>query len=226
MRAIIVIIVLGLLYMLVKNSTDLDVGLEGINSVLLGYGALFAAGIVTAELLRPLLSMMGATSRFVVVAVIAGLVWFAFETARTNGVIPAAMLNPTNTPEQDEPINQTRLVLAWDGVFRAVAQVNNMSLGVLVDTGTPLVVLQHGEAERLGLHPERLKFDQRLTIADRKITVALLPLLSVRIDDIEVFEVEAAIAAPGALEANIVGLSFLNRLSTTAIVDNELYLRQ
>ncbi len=226
MRALIIFIVLGLLYLLVKNTTDIDLGMDEVNPVLLGYGALFAAGIVTAELLRPLLSLMGATSRFVVVALIAGLVWTGFEVARSAGKIPAALLDPDVTTLGNDPINQTRLLLAWDGVYRAVAQINNTSLGVLVDIASPLVIVQYAEAERLGLHPERLKFDQRIALADRKIFAALFPLFSVRIDDVELFEVEAAIAAPGVLETSVIGLSFLNRLSNAALVDDELYLRQ
>jgi clan AA aspartic protease (TIGR02281 family) len=226
MRAILIFVVLGLLYLLVRNSADLDAGKPGINPVLLGYGALFAAGIVTAELLRPILSLMGATSRFVVVAIIAGLVWLGFEQARNAGILPLALTDPTSLPKTGEPVRQTRLEVSWDGVYRAVAQVNNMSLGVLVDTGTPFVILQYAEAERLGLHPERLKFDQRVAVADRKITAGGLVLGSVRIDDVELLNVKALVAEPKALETSIIGLSFLTRLSTAAIVNGQFYMRQ
>ncbi|MFT4716727.1 MAG: clan AA aspartic protease (TIGR02281 family) [Paracoccaceae bacterium] len=226
MRAILVFVVLGLLYLLVKNSGDLEAGEKGINPVLLGYGALFAAGIVTSELLRPVLSLMGATSRFVVVAIIAGLVWFGFQQARNSGILPLALTDPGRVATTNEPVRQTWLPLAWDGVYRAVAQVNNMSLGVLIDTGAALVILQYEEAERLGLHPERFKFDQRITVADRKIIGAKFVLGSVRIDDVEMFNVVAAVAEPGALETSVIGLSFLTRLSTAAIIDDQFYMRQ
>lgn len=225
MRAIIIFVVLGLLFLLVRNSGDLDFGLDRINPVILGYGALFVAGIVTAELLRPVLVLLGSTSRFVVVALLAALVWIGFEGAQNAGKIPDAWLNSTAiSPVND--VAQTSLPLAWDGVHRAVAQVNNMSLAVAIDTGTPLVVLQYSEAERLGLNPKRLKFEQRITVGDRKILVAKVRLGSVRIDDIELAKVDAAIAAPDALETNIIGLSFLTRLSNVSLIEGQLFLRQ
>lgn len=226
MRALLVLLVLGLLFVLVKYGTDLDVGISGINPVVLGYGALFAAGLVAAELLRPLLSLMSPVSRFVVVAVIAALVWFGFEQARDTGIIPDSILDPSAIG-QDEQDQTKRVMLqpAWDGVFRTVAQVNNMSLGVIVETGTPFVMLQYEEAERLGLHPERLEYNDRLPVGDRKVTAARTRFLSVRIDDIELIEVDAAIAEPGALESSLIGLSFLSRLKTAGLIDNVFLLR-
>jgi aspartyl protease family protein len=226
MRAILIFVVLGLLFLLVKNAGDVESGRQGLNPVLLGYGALFAAGIVAAELLRPVLSLMGATSRFVVVALIAALVWFGFDQARNIGILPLALSDPSALPDPQETPLQTRLPLAWDGVYRTVAQVNNRSLGVMLDTGTPLVILQYAEAERLGLRPERLTFDARIPVADRNVTAAKLVLPSVRIDDVELFNVKAAIAEAGALETSIIGLSFLSRLSAAALIDGQFYLRK
>jgi len=226
MRAILVFVVLGLLFLLVRNSTAVNAGEQGLNPVLLGYGALFASGIVTAELLRPILARMGAVTRFTVVAMIAGLVWFGFEQARMAGILPLALSDPSAVSETSEPIQQTSLPLAWDGVYRAVAQINNMSIGVLIETGTPLVILQYEEAERLGFNPSALPFDQRLPLGDRKIEAALFKLFSVRIDDVEQLNVKGAIAAKGAVETSVIGLSFLNGLSAAAIINEQFYLRQ
>lgn len=226
MRAIVVLTVLALLFILVRNGTGLDLGLTDVNPLVLGYSALFAAGLVVSELMRPVLSLMGATSRFVVVAIIAALVWFGFDQARLAGKVPEYLLSVQERADAPDAPVETRLPVAWDGVYRAVAQINNTSIGAIVDIAAPLVVLQYEEAERIGLQPQRFKFDKRVTIADRKVIAAKFALLSVRIDAVEVFEVEAAIAAPGTLEASIIGLSFLSRLSTVAIVKDSLLLRQ
>ena len=77
--------VLALLNLLVDRGTDLEIGLGEVNPVLLGYGALFITGIVAGELLRPILSQMAPVLRFVVVAVLAGMVWVGFEQARNSG---------------------------------------------------------------------------------------------------------------------------------------------
>ena len=223
MRALIVLAVLGLLWLLVRQFTEIDLPLDEINPVLLGYGALFASGIVVAELMRPLLSLMSASSRFVVIALLAGLVWAGFEQARQAGRVPEALLAPPGS--EANPIRlSTRLPKAWDGVYRTVAQVNNMSIGALIDTATPYVLLQFEEAERLGLDPGALTFSERLPVSDRKVTAARLMLVSVRIDDVELFGVEGAVAEQGALEANLIGLSFLSRLETFGLSGDRLLL--
>jgi len=227
MRAIIVFVVLALLFVLVRSRVTLDVETTKIFPVLVGYGALFAAGIVAAELLRPALSRLSATSRFVVVAMLGVMVWVGLEAAQRAGKLPVALQIAENGDAAAEPdLVQTRLPLAWDGVFRAVAQINNTSAGVVIDPSTPLVLLTFEEADRLGLVPDRRTFGQRVQVADRKISASETLHVNVRINAIELLDVEAAIAEAGALDTSLVGLSFLRRLQVAAILADELLLRQ
>jgi len=227
MRAFLVLVILGLLFLVARSGAGFGAGLSALNPVLLGYGALFAAGIVVAELLRPLLGLMSASSRFVVVAVIAAFVWVGFQQALSVGVIPASLLNPKAHEQSDaKPVKQVRISPAWDGVFRSIGQVNRMSVGAIIDSAAPLVILQFEEAERLGLNPEALTFDQRLPVSDRKISAALVHLFSVRIDAVEVLDVNGAVAAKGALDTNLIGLSFLSRLKLAALSNGVLVLQQ
>ncbi len=227
MRTFLVLVVLVLLFALIRNNTGFDPSLGAIDPTLLGYGALFAAGIVAAELLRPLLTRLGASSRFVVVAVLAGLVWYTLDRAHVSDVISNAVFN-VESVSSDETKTPAEVILkpAWDGVFRTVAQVNNRSVGVLVAPASPVVVLQYEEAERLGLHPETLDFNARIAVAERKIVAARFTLSSIRMNAIELFDIDAAIAEKGAVESNVFGLSFLNRLSGVALRNGDLVLRQ
>jgi len=227
MRALVVLIILGLIYLLVRLTTDFELRLDSASPVILGYGALFAAGIVTAEILRPILSLLAPVSRFAVVAVAAALVWVAFEAARVAGTIPEGVLNPATSTASDQPPPRiTRIPPAWDGLFRTIAQINAQSVGVIVETGTPLVVLSYADAKRLGLHPEALQFTDRVSVSDRKIGAAPYQLLSVRVENVETIAVDAAIAEKGALATSIVGLSFLNALDGAALSEGQLVLRQ
>lgn len=227
MRAILVFLVLALLYVLVRASTDFEFGLAEANPFLLGYGAIFAAGLVAAELMRPILSLLSPTSRFVTVAVIAALTWVTLEEARRAGDNPDVLIQPEALAKKvDEDETKVRLSPAWDGIYRAVAQLNYRSLGVIVDIGTPVVLMQFEEAERFGLQPELLKYTKRVAVGDRKITSAPYTFVSIRIDGIELLDVKGAIAEPGALETTIIGLSFLNRLGVAGLVDGDLLLRQ
>lgn len=225
MRALLILIVLGLIYLLVRSFTDIRIDLATANPILLGYGALFTAGIVAAELLRPILVRMSSLSRFTIVAALAAIVWLGFEMTRLSGRIPAAFLDPASQSSPDQ-MRILRLPQAWDGLYRTVAQVNNQSLGVIIDTGTPLVVLTYEEAERLGLLNDRLVFTARVAVSDRKITAALLPFLSVRVDNLEIASVAGAIAEPGALETSLIGLSYLSRLKAAGVIGPEMVLQQ
>ena len=224
MRAVLVLVGLGALWALTATFTEIDLTPVGANPVLMGYGALFAAGIVAAELLRPVLALLSPASRFVVVAVLAALVWVGFQTARTAGMIPDSVLTADRAGQARAV--QTRIPPAWDGVYRAVFQINRQSTGAMVDLGTPLVLLQAEEAERMGFDLSKVQYNQRVPLADRRIRVAPLTFLSVGIDDIELFGVKGAIAAPGELDGNVIGLSFLQGLSAFGLVDGVLYLRQ
>jgi len=217
-----------LLFVLVRSSQFFDGSLAGISPIIFGYGALFAAGIVTSELFRPLLSTLAPSSRFVMVALMAGLVWFAIEQARLAGTIPDAVLGlpPSTSPDKPRPPASTRIPVAWDGIYRAVAQVNNSSLGVIIDTATPLVILQYEEAERLGFQPAKRDFNSRVSVSDRKINAAPYLLQSARIDGIELFGVQGAIAEKGALQSSLIGLSFLDRLSAFGLANGQIFLRQ
>jgi len=228
MRAVLIGVVLVLLFFLVRNSSSLDAGLTYFNPVLLGYGALFVAGVVAAELLRPVLSLLSAGSRFVVVVLLAGLVWFGFDQARQAGILPDFQVNESGRAGSKAPVSKPLTVLspAWDGVYRAVAQINNRSIGVLVHMATPLVLLQYEEAVRLGFRPESLTFKDRITVSDHKVKAAKITLGTVRIDAITVLNVEAAIAEKGAIETSLIGLSFLDRLSVVALKDGTLVLGQ
>jgi len=224
MRAILVLSVLGLLYALVRIGTNTPIVPQDLNPVLVGYGALFVAGIVTAELMRPLLSLMAPVSRFVVVAVLAGLVWVGLEQARRTNLIPQEEFSPLSKDGQRR-IFQTTVPKSWDGIYRAIAQVNARSVGVVVETAAPFVVLQYADAERLGLHPENMKFTEKVSLGTGKIMVAKGQFVSVQIDKVVVLDVKGAIAEKGALASSVVGLSFLERLEYLGLKDGNLVLR-
>lgn len=224
MRALLVLLVLFLLYILVRLGTNSSIVPTDLNPTLLGFGALFVAGIVTAELLRPLLSLMAPVSRFAVVAILAGLVWAGFDLALRRGLIPDSMLHPAGN-ETTPRVFQTTVQKSWDGIYRAIAQVNARSVGVIIDTATPYVILQFEDAERIGLNPEKLAFTERVTVGNDKIMVAKGRLVSVQIDKVVVLDVQGAVAEKGSLASSVIGLSYLERLEFFWLKDGVLKIR-
>jgi len=224
MRAILVFLVLLMLYLLVRYGGGAEIAASEVNPTLVGFAALFIAGIVTAELIRPLLGLMGPLSRFVVVAILAAMTWIGFDAANRSGLIPKSMLGTLPDPSVQK-VYQTEVPKSWDGLYRAIAQVNARSVGALIDLSVPLVVLQYEEAERMGLHPERAKFETRISVGDTKIDVAPLQLVSVQIDKVVVLNVKGAVAAKGALTTSLIGLSYLENLRLMTLRDGALVLQ-
>jgi aspartyl protease family protein len=114
---------------------------------------------------------------------------------------------------------------AWDGHYRAEAEVNGVRLQLVVDTGASMVLLPFEEVHALGIDPDLLAFTMPVRTANGASTVAPVRLSSIKIGPIAVFDVEAAVARPGRLDMPLLGMSFLDRLSETSFRGDRLILR-
>jgi aspartyl protease family protein len=88
------------------------------------------------------------------------------------------------------------------------------------------VVLTYEDAQRLGLSPRNLDFSARVSTANGISRVAPVTLDRVRVEDIVVRDVPAAVAESGALAVNLLGMSFLGRLSRFELAGSELILTE
>jgi len=94
----------------------------------------------------------------------------------------------------------------------------------MADTGATIVVLTYEDAARLGLSPQSLDFSGMAQTANGVARMAPVMLDRVRVDDITLRDVQAAVAEKGALATNLLGMSFLGRLRSFAKQGNELVL--
>jgi len=78
--------------------------------------------------------------------------------------------------------------------FVVEAEINNRPVTLVADTGATLVVLSFEDAERLGLSPNSLDFSGVSQTANGAARVAPLTLGEVRLGDIAVRDVPAAVA--------------------------------
>lgn len=115
---------------------------------------------------------------------------------------------------------------AWDGHYRAEAEVNGIRLRLLVDTGASMVMIPYEQVASIGIDPADLRFSVPVSTANGPSTVAPIQLASIRIGPIVVFDVTAAVAQPGRLKTGLLGMSFLDRLSETSFRGDTLILRQ
>lgn len=83
----------------------------------------------------------------------------------------------------------------------------------MTDTGATYVALSYETAQKLGLAPQNLRFNGRSTTANGVARVASIEIDEIRIGDIAVKDVQAVVAEPGRMTQNLLGMSFIKRLS-------------
>jgi clan AA aspartic protease (TIGR02281 family) len=98
-----------------------------------------------------------------------------------------------------------------NGHFVIAAEVNGAPVRFLVDTGASLVFLTPDDASAVGFAPRDLDYTQRVNTANGMVRVAPVVLREVRIDDLALDNVRAAVVEH--LGQSVLGMSFLDRLN-------------
>jgi|EndMetStandDraft_8_1072994.scaffolds.fasta_scaffold32967_2 aspartyl protease family protein len=99
------------------------------------------------------------------------------------------------------------------GHYIVEADIGGTSVELLTDTGATYVALNYETALRLGFTAQTMRFTSRSSTANGIARVAPVTLDYVRIGSILVRDVKAVIAEPGKMTQNLLGMSFINRLS-------------
>ena len=111
-----------------------------------------------------------------------------------------------------------------DGHYFTSAVVNGHTIDVIVDTGATAVALTAESARRLGFTLAPGDFTDPVSTANGVIPAARVTLSEIRVGTITVDNV-AAIVVPGdALGVNLLGMTFLGRLSKFEIGGGQLVL--
>jgi len=112
------------------------------------------------------------------------------------------------------------------GQYRVDASIEGERVAMLVDTGATMVALAADTAARLGVvaDPSRPKLRMRTANGDAFVDPVVLRQLSV--GPISLDDVEAVVMPRGAGDANLLGASFLKRLSRVEQRDGALVLEQ
>ena len=120
-----------------------------------------------------------------------------------------------------------RGLLVWSplGDFVARGAANGISLSLLIDTGASTVVLKTADAARVGIDTNALSFTTPVSTANGTTFAAPVRLKSVSVGPLEIRDVEALVAQPGALNENLLGMSFLKRLRSYEFSGDFLTLR-
>jgi aspartyl protease family protein len=104
------------------------------------------------------------------------------------------------------------LARANTGDFRIRAEVNGVTVAMVLDTGASAVVLTHEAAKSAGLPTEFIKYTVSVETANGHTLAAPVTLDRLAVGGIVERQVSALIAQPGQLRTSLLGMSFLNRL--------------
>jgi aspartyl protease family protein len=113
-----------------------------------------------------------------------------------------------------------------DGTYVVPAEANGVPIKMLVDTGASWVVLKADDGRRLGFDLEDLRYTIPVQTANGTIYAASVRLRTLTVGKISINDVEALVAKRGPLRENLLGLSFLNRLSGFDFSNGYLTMRK
>ncbi len=112
-----------------------------------------------------------------------------------------------------------------NGHFVSNIEIQGRPFRALVDTGATAVALRYEDARDLGLL-QKEKFDRMISTANGVGRGMAVRLNDVRIGDVVIYDVEAIVLQPGALGTNLLGMSFLRRLSRFEVKSDVVVLEQ
>ena len=139
---------------------------------------------------------------------------------------PAAPLAVPAKPVAARPDPRTETIVGDQrGHFAVDGRIDGTRIQLMVDTGASLVVLRQEDAERIGIQLSPYDFTGRTSTANGTGTFAPVMLRSLRIGNLEVRDIQAAVVPRGQLQVNLLGMSFLKRLRSFDIADNRITLR-
>jgi clan AA aspartic protease (TIGR02281 family) len=112
-----------------------------------------------------------------------------------------------------------------DGSFGFEAMVNGSRVQMLFDTGASVVALRAEDAERIGINMTRLRYSATVKTANGTTEVAPIIIASLKVGNITQRNISGYVARQGVLQENLLGQSFLERLSGYNVDNNQLVLK-
>ncbi len=112
-----------------------------------------------------------------------------------------------------------------DGSFMINGRVNGNDARFIFDTGASTVVLRAENAVALGFKPESLNYSIPVSTANGMALAAPVTIETLSVGSITEKNVRALIARSGVLHANLLGMTFLERLGSYEVRGNRLILR-
>lgn len=119
--------------------------------------------------------------------------------------------------------------VAWrgkSGTFELRASINGQTLPMIFDTGASAVSLRAEDAEQAGIDVSALHYSLITHTANGTAAVAPVIIQTLQVGSIIENNVPAIVARPHALSSNLLGQTFLSRLSNYTVEQNRVVFHQ
>lgn len=112
------------------------------------------------------------------------------------------------------------------GHFRTDGRIDGQRIGFMIDTGASVVALNETSAARFGLRPSRADYTAAVATANGQVKAARTRIALLDVGGLIVRDVEAMVLPDEALSENLLGLSYLSRLSRFTYANGRMVLEQ
>jgi len=219
-----------LLFLILAQDTDSGFGMKredfGQLAVLVAILIFVGIGLFTRPM-RPGEAFRSITFWFMTIVVLVALHAYRANLAIVGGrvlgaLVPGVPIAGQLTGESD-PENVV-VIRSRDRHFNLRAEINEISIPLLVDTGASFVMLTQHDALAIGVDLASLAFVVPIRTANGTIRAASTTLDRIAIGPIDRHNIRALIAPDAALDQSLLGLSFLDTLSGYAVTGDRLVL--
>lgn len=227
---IILVLLAGLVILFINNDSGTSFGIANEEFAQLIYlspiAALLGVGILAGNKLGIKKSI-----QYLLLwgAIIFGLITaytYRYEFQSVGNRVMASLL-PGSTAIITNSRGETEILLSKDRNNHYVAnlEVDGYPIKMLVDTGASSVVLTHDDAKRIGINTDELSYSITVSTANGTTSAARTRLNNISLGPISRNNISALVAQDGAMRESLLGMSFINTLSSFHIRNNELILK-
>jgi aspartyl protease family protein len=137
-------------------------------------------------------------------------------------VMPGVPVSGSLAGTGDDSVMVTR---GLDGHFAVLGAAGEKPVLYLIDTGASFVTLSPEDARGAGIDPDRLSYDLPIRTANGTMVAAAVTIDRVAAGPIVRRNVRGLVAPKGALDQSLLGMSFLDTLSSYSVAGDRLILK-
>ncbi len=150
------------------------------------------------------------------------------ETRAPETAIAVAAKAPASEQGKSSGIAGRKVAIAMgeNGHFFGEFKLNGRRIDALVDTGATAVAINVSTARRIGIQLHANDMTQRVNTANGTAKAAVVLIDRLEVGRISVDNVQAVVLEDDALSGTLIGMSFLGRLKSFNVSDQQLLLTQ